>query len=131
MRALVLVADALLLGVTIVPARVGIHASHEHKRRGIFVRVFRPTDTYNPVLQWLPHHLQDISRKFRQSIQAEELVPFLLNLFVKEIVAIYIFHQVVAYLVLGGELQAVFAHEQVLRQPFGSILDRGFAIVGT
>ena len=131
MRALVLVADALLLGVTIVPAGARIHARHEHERRGIFGRVFRPTDTYNPVLQRLPHHLQHISREFRQLIQAEELVPFLLNLFVKEIVAIYIFHQVVADLVLGGELQAVFAHEQVLRQPFGSILDRGFAIIGT
>ena len=63
--------------------------------------------------------------------QAEELAPFQLLLFVQEIVAVDVFHQVIAYLVLRGELQAVFAHEHVLGQPFGGILDRGFAIVGT
>ena len=54
---LVLVADALLLGVPIVPARARIHRSHQHERGGIFRRVFRPTDAYNPVLQRLAHHL--------------------------------------------------------------------------
>ena len=75
MRALVLVADALLLGVPIVPARARIHARHEHKRRGIFGRVFRPTDTDNPVLQRLPHDLQNGAIKLGQLIQAEELAP--------------------------------------------------------
>ena len=37
---LILVADALLLGVPIVPARARIHARHEHKRRGILCRIF-------------------------------------------------------------------------------------------
>ena len=74
-RALILVADALLLGVPIVPAWARIHARHKHERGGIFGTVFRPTDAYNPVFQRLPHHLQHISRKFRQLIQAEEMVP--------------------------------------------------------
>ena len=34
--ALVLVADAFLLGMSIVPAWARIHRSHEHKRGGIF-----------------------------------------------------------------------------------------------
>lgn len=96
-----------------------------------FQQTSRPCPRNNPVFQRLPHHLQNRAIEFRQLIQVEELAPFLLNLFVQEIVAIYICYQVVANLVLGGELQAVFANEQVLRQPFGSILDRGFAIVGT
>ncbi len=49
-RALILVADALLLGVPIVPARARIHRSHEHERGRVFCRIFRPTDAYNPVL---------------------------------------------------------------------------------
>ena len=72
---LVFVADTHLLGMPIVPARARIHRRHEHERSGIFGRVFRPTDAYHPVLQRLAHHLQDISRKFRQLIQAEEMVP--------------------------------------------------------
>ena len=55
-RALVLVADAFLLGVPIVPARARIHRSHQHKRSGILGRVLRPTDTYYPVFQRLTHH---------------------------------------------------------------------------
>ena len=74
-RALILVADALLLGVPIVPARARIHARHEHERGGVFRRVFRPTDTYYPVLQRLAHHLQYGAIEFRQLIQAEEMVP--------------------------------------------------------
>ncbi len=73
--ALILVADALLLGMPIVPARARIHRSHEHKRGGVFGAVFRPTDTYYPVLQRLTHHLQHTSIEFRQLIQAEELAP--------------------------------------------------------
>ena len=73
--ALVLVADALLLGVPIVPARARIHARHEHKRRGILRRIFCPTDTDNPVLQRLPHDLKDTAIEFRQFIQTEEMVP--------------------------------------------------------
>ena len=75
MGTLVLVADAFLLGVPIVPAWARIHRRNEHKRGGIFGAVFRPTDTYNPVFQRLTHHLQHTSRKFRQLIQAEELAP--------------------------------------------------------
>ena len=75
MRALVLVADALLLGVPIVPARARIHRRHEHETGGIFCRIFRPTNTDNPVLQRLPHHLQDTATEFRQFIQAERLAP--------------------------------------------------------
>jgi len=56
--ALVLVADALLLGVPIVPARARIHRRHEHKRRGILCRIFCPTNTDYPILQRLAHHLQ-------------------------------------------------------------------------
>ena len=63
--ALVLVADAFLLGMPIVPARARIHARHEHKRGGILGRIFRPRNRNYPVLQQLPHHLQHISRKFR------------------------------------------------------------------
>ena len=48
--ALVLFADAFLLGVPVVPARARIHRGHEHKRSGIFCRIFCPTDTNNPVL---------------------------------------------------------------------------------
>ena len=58
--ALVLVADAFLLGVPIITARARIHARYEHERCGILGRIFRPTDAYNPVLQRLPHHLQHI-----------------------------------------------------------------------
>ena len=76
MRALILVADALLLGMPIVPARARIHRSHQHKRRGILCRIFCPTDTNNPVLQRLTHHLQNGAIEFRQFIQAEEMVPF-------------------------------------------------------
>jgi len=129
--ALVLVADAFLLGVVIVPARARIHRCHEHKRGGIFRRIFCPTNTYYPVLQRLAHHFQDAAIELRQFIQTEELAPLQLLLFVQEIVSVDVFHQVVAYFVLRGELQAVFAYEQVLGQPFGGILDRGFAIVGT
>ena len=73
--ALVLVADAFLLRVPVVPARARIHARHQHKRGGVFGTVFRPTDTYNPVFQRLPHHLQNGAIEFRQFIQAEELAP--------------------------------------------------------
>ena len=55
-RALVLVADAFLLGVPVVPARARSHTRHEHKRGGIFGTVFRPANTYYPVFQRLPHH---------------------------------------------------------------------------
>ena len=48
--ALVLVADAFLLGVPVVPARARIHARHEHKRGRIFGRIFRPRNRNNPVL---------------------------------------------------------------------------------
>ena len=54
---LVLIADALLLGVPIVPARARIHRGHQHKRRWVLCRIFCPTDTNNPVLQRLPHDL--------------------------------------------------------------------------
>ena len=40
--ALVLVADAFLLGVTVVTAGARIHRGHEHERCGIFGRIFRP-----------------------------------------------------------------------------------------
>ena len=73
--ALVLVADALLLGMAVVTARARIHRSHQHERSRIFGRIFRPTDTYYPVLQRLAHHLQDRAIEFRQLIQAEELAP--------------------------------------------------------
>ena len=76
MRALVLVADAFLLWMAIIPAWARIHRGHEHERGGVFGRVFRPTDAYNPVLQRLPHHLQHASIKFWQLIQAERLAPF-------------------------------------------------------
>ena len=55
--ALILVADAFLLGVTIVPARARVHRSHEHKRRGIFGRILGSTNGYHTVLQRLSHHL--------------------------------------------------------------------------
>ena len=63
--ALVLVADAFLLGMPIVPARARIHARHEHKRGGVFGRIFCSTNTDNPVLQRLPHHLQNGAIEFR------------------------------------------------------------------
>ena len=47
--ALVLVADALLLGVALVPAGARIHARHEHERGGVFGAVFCPANTYYPV----------------------------------------------------------------------------------
>ena len=72
MRALVLVADALLLGMTVVATRARVHRSHEHERSRIFRRVFRPRNRNNPVLQRLAHHLQDISRKFRQFVKKED-----------------------------------------------------------
>ncbi len=75
MRALVLVADALLLGVPVVPARARIHRRHKHERRRVLCRIFCPTDTNNPVLQRLPHHLQNEAIELRQLIQAEELAP--------------------------------------------------------
>ena len=40
--ALVLVANAFLLGMPVVPARAWIHTRHEHERGGIFGRIFRP-----------------------------------------------------------------------------------------
>ena len=55
-RALVLVADAFLLGMPIVSAGARIHARHEHERGGVFGAVFCPTDTYYPVFQRLTHH---------------------------------------------------------------------------
>ena len=76
--ALVLVADAFLFGMAVVPTWARIHRGHEHERRGIFGAVFRPTDTYNPVLQRLTHHLQHTSIEFRQLIQVEKLVPLAL-----------------------------------------------------
>ena len=75
--ALVLVADAFLLGVAVVPARARIHRGHEHERGGIFRRILRPTDTYYPVLQRLPHHLQNGAIEFRQFIQVERIAPLL------------------------------------------------------
>ena len=74
--ALVLVADAFLLGVPVVATWTRIHRGHQHERGGIFGRVFRPTDTYNPVLQRLTHHLQNGAIEFWEFIQAEELAPF-------------------------------------------------------
>ena len=74
--ALVLVADAFLLGMPIVPARARIHRSHQHKRRWIFGTVFRPRNRDNPVLQWLAHHFQNGAIEFRQFIQVERLAPF-------------------------------------------------------
>ncbi len=49
-RALVLVADAFLLGMTVVPARARIHRSHKHERGGVLGTIFCPTNTNNPVL---------------------------------------------------------------------------------
>ena len=66
--ALVLVAYAFLLGMPIVTARARIHRRHEHKRRGILRTVFRPRNRYDPVLQRLPHHLQNGAIEFRQLI---------------------------------------------------------------
>jgi len=63
--ALVLVADAFLLGMPIVPARTRIHRRNEHERGGVFGAVFCPTDTYNPVFQRLTHHLQNGAIEFR------------------------------------------------------------------
>ena len=63
--ALVLVADALFLGVSVVPARARIHRSHQHERGGVFGRIFCSTDTDNPVLQRLAHHFQNGAIKFR------------------------------------------------------------------
>ena len=73
--ALVLVADALLGRMPVVPARAWIHRGHEHERCGILRAVFRPADTDNPVLQRLPHHFQHISIELRQLIQVERLAP--------------------------------------------------------
>ena len=70
MRALVLVADALLRGVPIVPARAWIHRGHEHERRGVFGRILGSANGNHPVLQRLPHHLKHTSIEFRQFIQA-------------------------------------------------------------
>lgn len=52
------------------------------------------------VFQRLPHHFQNGATEFRQFIQAERLAPLPLNLSVQEIVAVDVFHQVIAYLVL-------------------------------
>ena len=73
MRTLVLVADAFLLGMPIVSARARIHRGHQHERRGVFRRIFRPTNTYYPVLQRLTHHLQNGTIELWQFIQAEGL----------------------------------------------------------
>ena len=70
--ALILVADAFLLGVPIVPARARIHRSHEHKRGGIFGAVFRPTDAYDPILQQLTHNLKHISRNSGNSSERKK-----------------------------------------------------------
>lgn len=80
--ALVLVADALFLGMPIVPARARVHARHEHKRGGVFGAVFCPTDADYPVFQGLTHHLQNGAIKFRQLIQAEELAPLSIGIMV-------------------------------------------------
>ena len=56
-RALILVADALLRGVAIVPARARIHRRHEHERGRVFGRVLGSANGNHPVLQRLPHHL--------------------------------------------------------------------------
>ena len=73
--ALVLVADAFLLGMPIVATRARIHTGHQHKRSRILSRILCPANTYNPVFQRLPHHLQNGAIEFRQLIQAEELAP--------------------------------------------------------
>ena len=52
-----------------------IHRRHEHERRGVLCRIFCPTDTDNPVLQRLAHHLQHTAIELGQLIQAEEMVP--------------------------------------------------------
>ena len=57
--ALVLVADALLLGVPVVPS-----CCHEHERGGVFGTIFCPADTYNSVFQRLAHHLQNGAIEF-------------------------------------------------------------------
>ena len=73
--ALILVADAFLLGMAIIPAWARIHRGHEHERGGVFGRIFRPTDTYYPVLQRLTQHFQHGLWVFCKFIQAEKLAP--------------------------------------------------------
>ena len=75
MRALVLIADALLGRVPVIPARTRIHARHEHERGGVFGRVLGSANGNNPVLQRLPHHFQNGAIELGQLIQAEEMVP--------------------------------------------------------
>ena len=74
MRALVLVADALLRGVPIVPARARIHRRHEHERGRVFGRVLGSANGNHPVLQRLPHDLQNGAIEFRQFIHKKDAV---------------------------------------------------------
>ena len=74
--ALILVADAFLLGMPIIAAGARIHRSHEHERGGILGRILGARNSDHPILQRLAHHLQHVSRKFWQLIQMERLAPF-------------------------------------------------------
>lgn len=67
-------AHAAVRRVAVIPARTGIHRSHEHKRAWIFHRIFCPAYCYMPVFKRLPHDFKHRTVELRQLVAEQHTV---------------------------------------------------------